>query len=206
MNWKIIVVLVCCLLTSCKKEFKSEAEFYKFWNDKTNGLKKEKIVNDFKITVKYMPVDYLTYNEIKSERSKFNKMMLDSVKSKYQNSRTFLLTIEPINEKKDMDLLFQGATSFEEYKMRINMLNFNPGEYVKINAKDKSHLPVLSTMENAYNIDVKKNLYLVFANENNLLNEPELDFEFNDMIFETGINHFVFQKKDIDNIPSFKFL
>jgi len=153
-----------------------------------------------------MPVDYLTYNEIKSERSKFNKMMLDSVKSKYQNSRTFLLTIEPINEKKDMDLLFQGATSFEEYKMRINMLNFNPGEYVKINAKDKSHLPVLSTMENAYNIDVKKNLYLVFANENNLLNEPELDFEFNDMIFETGINHFVFQKKDIDNIPSFKFL
>lgn len=199
-----LIVGLILLNTGCKKEFRSESDFYKWWNDESNGLKKEKTVNDFKISVRYMPADYLTYNELKG--NSYTIVMADSIRRKYVNSRTFLLTIEPINKKKDIDLLFHGASSFGEYKERISKLNFSPGEYIKIKTGSKEHLPVLSTMENAYNIDVKKSLYLVFANENGLLDEPELDFEFNDLIFDTGINHFVFYKKNLDNIPEFKFL
>ncbi len=202
MKFYITIMVTFLFLNGCKKEFKNERDFYKWWNEQDNGLVKSKTINDFKVTVKFMPPEYLTYNEVKENR----KLNIDTIRKKYFNSRTFLLTIEPVDSRKDVDLLFQGIISLGEYKERVMKLNFSPGDFIKIKTNTREYFPVLSTMENVYNIDVKKNLYLVFSNEDNLLDEPELDFVFNDQIFETGITHFLFQKKNMDNIPEFKFL
>src|SRR5256885_1121145 len=106
--------LICLFLLSCKKEFHNVNEFYKWWNNEANGLTKVKTINDFKLSVRFMPENYLVYNAMKGNRS----LSLDSIKNKYKNSLTFLLTIEPINERKSEDLLFQNAESLEEYKER----------------------------------------------------------------------------------------
>src|SRR5258705_9477775 len=98
----IFCVITITALVGCKKQFTSESEFFKWWNSKSNGLVKEKTVNDFKITVKYVPLEYLLYREQKGS----------NIDYKYKHSRTFLLTIEPIDKKKDTDLLFQDIGSY----------------------------------------------------------------------------------------------
>src|SRR4026207_1812455 len=123
MKTRIIFCLVIMMvLVSCKKQFTSESEFFKWWNSKSNGLIREKIVNEFKITVRYVPMEYLLFRE----RDAWSG---SGIHNKYKYSRTFLLTIEPIDKKKDTDLLLQDIGSYSEYKDRIIQLNFHPKEY-----------------------------------------------------------------------------
>jgi hypothetical protein len=197
-----LLVLFC----SCKKEFKTEKDFFAWLNAPENGLVKTKEIDQFKITVKYLPTSYLAYLETKNNN--YSIEQIDSIKCNYINSKTFLLTIEPVDKRKGTDLLFQDAVSYEQYKQRVLDLNFNAAEFIKIKANGNEYLPVLTNMENAYNIDTKKNITLVFVDEGKskgLFAANELDFTFTDQIFNTGINHFVFSKKDLDNTPSFLF-
>ena len=199
----ILTLFIC----GCSSDFQTEREFYQWWNDSENGLVKEKEINDFKLIVKYMPPEYLAYNELKGKN--FTRSEYDDLYDKYKSSRTFLLSILPADEKSTQDVLYYNLQSVEEYKQRIMEMNFSPGEYISLKTDCGVYKPVLSTMENVYNIDPKRSLYLVFAdNEENqgLLNANELDLVFEDYIFDTGINHFSFNKNKLDNIPVFSFL
>jgi hypothetical protein len=169
-------------------------------------LIKSRLNEDFKITVKYLPPSFQAYNEGKNISGN-RSMIFDSLLNQYKNSRTFYLTIEPKN-KEEGDILFYGIKSVEEFKDRVMKLNFSPGEFITLKSGKDEFKPVLSNMENLYDIHPKKSLYLVFSDQQDkkLLAADELDFEFDDQIFLTGINHFVFRKKDMDNIPPFDFI
>jgi len=205
---KIIYILTLTLfICGCSSDFKTESEFYKWWNDKANGLVKEKEINDFRLIVKYMPAEYLAFNELKGKN--YSKSEYDDLYDKYKSSRTFLLSILPSDEKSTQNVLYYNLENFADYKKRILEMNFSPGDFISLKTDCGIFKPVLSTMENVYNIDAKKSIYLVFAdNEENqgLIDANELDFVFEDYIFETGINHFFFNKNNLDNIPGFNFL
>jgi hypothetical protein len=199
-------LLLLLVLTSCQPGFRNESEFYKWWSDEKNGLVRSKEIDDFKLSVKYMPAHYLVYNELKNIPD-VSSHTYDSLYNHYKSCRTFYLTIEPIDKINSGNILFHGIESIEDFKDRVMKLNFSPGEFISLKTTDKEFKPVLSTMENLYNLDPKRSLYLVFADaDKDLMNAQQYDFEFNDQIFLTGINHFVFSKSDIDNVPPFQFI
>jgi hypothetical protein len=183
------------------KNFEDISEFYRWWNDEENGLVKSRIIHDYRISVKYLPAEYLAYKELNGYE---REMDLGKTIIKYNYSRSFIMTIEPVNERRNRDLLFQDIYSMEQFKERLYKLSFDPGEYIKLSTGEGKYEPVLNAMENLYDISSKKSLYLVFADKKDIM-EDDLVIEFNDLMFETGINKFKFRKRDLDNIPEFSF-
>src|ERR1044071_9002938 len=143
------LILLLLVLSSCQSGFRNESEFYKWWSNDKNGLVRSKEIQDFKLSVKYMPPHYLVYNELKNLPG-ISPHTYDSLYNQYKNYRTFFLTIEPINKTDGENILFKGIESIEDFKERIMKLNFSPGEFISLKTPDKEFKPILSTMENLY--------------------------------------------------------
>ena len=197
------------ILSSCHTPIRDKAAFYAWMNDQNNGLITTKTIQDVVLTVKYLPAEYLAFKDLKSIVNPSQKI-IDSLVEQYRDSRAFLLTIQPNPDyQANGDILYKGVGSYVEYRQRIMDLNFSIEKFISIKADDQTFKPLLSSLENNYGISEKQSVYLLFAdntNQKGLLNAPQLDLVFEDALFGSGINHFKFQKKDLDNIPSIDYL
>jgi len=94
-----------------------------------------------------------------------------------------------------------------EYNERVYQLNFNLKEYLTLVAGGKRFHPVLTKLENIYGLDKRRKAMVVFSPERDsaeLKNHEEYDIIFNDEIFDTGLNHFVFAGNDLNGIPELR--
>ncbi|HET6243903.1 MAG: hypothetical protein H0V01_04455 [Bacteroidetes bacterium] len=176
-------------------------------NNLENGLIKSKSINGIKVTAKYLPPEFLVYKDLKTH-DEFNTFLKDSLMEWYKFNHTFLLNIALDEENKnDMDVMRYGVKNYEEYKEKFISMNFDLTDFISLKIKDKKLSPVLINLENVYGLSKDRNVHLVFTTDEktNYTDFEELDLVYNDEIFETGINHFVFQKKDIESIPLIKF-
>ncbi len=202
-------ILIFCfsmmIFLSCTKQFHSEQEMYEWINDPANGLVKERITGDIKIRAKYLPPEVLVYREL-SRSSDYSQQEKDSLFSYYRHTRTFILEIGTV--KMDEDIMFNKVHAVEEFKQRAEQLNFYIGEYLSLITEQKEYAPSLTNLENTYGMSTSRNIIAVFAPEkekNELMEADKLTLKFDDEIFSTGMNHFVFNKKEINNIPEIKF-
>ena len=213
MKFLINILLSLFFLTffGCKSKLSSEKEFYKYWSDSSNGLFHKKSVNGFELTMKYMPHEYLMFNEIQNKP--IGEKEYEELKKKYANTLSFLMTIAPessTNFSSTDQVEKYNIGSLEEFKDRMLELNFGMKEYIhlKTSAGEKYH-PILATMENVYTLDNKKNIVIVFGDikeGKSILENEKLDVVFEDKMFDTGINHFVFEKENLLNIPELTFI
>ena len=203
-----LLFIVSALLFNCSgmKSFDSPDAMFKWINDPENGLKKGYENNGVKIEVKYLPAEYLSWQQINDEGVDAKKM--DSLTKSNKNSRVFLMTISPGKDASG-DIMYKDLGSVSDFKNRALSMNFDMSAYVEIKANQEVFKPVLASMENTYSTTTNRTIYLVFSDETKdrkLLSSDELDFVFNDELFNTGVNHLVYKKKEIDNIPALAFL
>lgn len=194
-------------LFSCGKEIESMKSFYGWINDPDNGLVKTRTIEGIRLTVKYLPAEFLALRDA-MEETDYSSHVYDSLLGIYRTSHTFLLSIASEKDEHNVDPMYKGLESLPEYKERALTMNFNMDSYVSIRTPSEEYRPVLTSMENTYSLKAQRNIYIVFTDdseENNLMKEQELDFIFNDEIFQTGINHFVFRQKDLANTPTVNF-
>lgn len=210
-RYRIKALIVSLLLFqawnySCtgRKEY-TKKEYSRWINDPTHGLIAERQVNDLKLTVKYLPPEYLASRESQG----LSQSAKDSLTKIYSESKTFLLTIGPSGkEEKKGDLMFRNISNYQQYKERSYAMNFEMEDYVSLSAENEIYRPVLFTLENTYGLEEGRSVYLVFNDEKKgekLNTAKELDIVFNDELFETGLSHFTFSKKDIDRLPHLIF-
>ncbi|MES2730610.1 MAG: hypothetical protein V4714_02640 [Bacteroidota bacterium] len=203
-KFPLLWIAMLATMLACKPEIRTEAELYQWINDPENGFVQTRKVNDLSITVKYLPAAFLAYKEGRNMPRATQKER-DSLLNYYSHSRTFLMTIKPeVASGASGDVIYQGIGNYQEYQQRVMQLNFHLGEYLSLHAGKQLFVPSLSTMENTYGVTELRNFYLVFSDTDahtSLLTENELDFTFQDEIFNTGISHFVFQKKKIEALP-----
>lgn len=189
-------------------EYLDNVEVYLRWlNNPQNGLVRSKTVNGFSLTVKYLPPDYLACREL-ADGKEYSAAYKDSIRSIYNQGMSFLLRIAPDEESHSSDIMFWNARNYQEYKERFLNLNFTISEYIALKTDRGKYNPVLSNLENVYGLTPGRNLQFVFVDEqhpNGLKEAAFFDFIFTDEIFDTGINHFVFSREDINNIPKLIF-
>jgi hypothetical protein len=105
--------------------------------------------------------------------------------------------------------MYRNVSNYTEYAARSMSMNFDMQQYIKLKADEQEYIPVLSSMENVYSIDNKRNVLLVFVpktkTDKKLFTASKLDFVYDDQLFELGINHFLFERKDFDKLPPFPF-
>lgn len=206
-----LLLIVCLGFTSaCKHGKINDATQYLKWiNDEAHGLVKTKYVNGMELKIKYFPPQFSAYMEWK-DMPRYTAHQRDSLVGLYKNNVTFMLSIGPDERKaKGGDIMFQNVSNYKEYAERTHTMNFEMEEFITLEIGDQKYRPVLSSMENVYGLDAKRNIILVFApsekNDSHLKNAEKMDFVYADELFELGVNHFVFNRKDINNIPEFGY-
>ena len=174
--------------------------------DKNNGLIKEKSVGGIQLKVKYLPNDYLVYNEIKNNKQ-LTEDMVDSVRLTYANSLTFMMVLGP-DKNESFDITRVGVASYEEFAQRIEEMNFNMTQYVKLQVNNEAYSPELYQMESTYGLEQSRKFLFVFkakdGKSNRILNS-DVQFVYADEMFNTGINKFKFNSSDVNTIPTFNF-
>ncbi|WP_303423487.1 hypothetical protein [Tamlana sp. 2_MG-2023] len=155
--------------------------------------------------MKYLPPEYLALNEYKKDAGNGDKTVNDYLEL-FNKSRTFLLTIT--HDDENVDASKYGVTNMSDYSQRIKDLSFNIKESLVLKTDSgEKYNPVLTTMENLYEIGNKKSIYIVFSDDyKNVLKSEKLDIVFQDTFLDTGITHFVFKRNKIDNLPHLNFL
>jgi hypothetical protein len=187
----------------------SLSSYLKWLNDEANGLVKIKYVNGMEMKVKYLPAEYLANNEFRHS-GEYSQALKDSILNTYKNSVCFMLTLAPDErEKKGENVMTRSVKNYKEYAERVNDMNFKIEEFVKLKVGTKEYRPVLSSLENVYELNTGRNIMLVFVpdglDKSTLLKADKFDFEYADELFELGTNHFVFAGIDIQKIPAFTF-
>lgn len=190
-------------IVSCNSSIDNFPDYMKYLADKENGLVKEKSTNGVSIKIKYLPLDYLAHKEYKKE----NGISIDSIKKSYENSLTFMMTIGPDKEK-NFDITKVGVSSYEEFALRIEQMNFWMKDYVTLTVGGKEISADMAQMESTYGLEKDRKIVFVFQNKDeqgHSLLTDDLTFTYKDEIFFTGINKFKFNIKDINSIPELTF-
>ena len=198
--------VLCIFLFSCgKTQVNSVAEYSKWINNPSNGLIVTRKINGLKLSVKYLPAEYLEYKEIQDANNNL-KRQLDSLKNEYKNSITFLLTIGPDDDKGNKnDIMFDGIKNYKEYSERLLSLNFEIDKNISLKTGGIELKPVLSALENTYGLSKNRTIVFAFSPTKNekqeIENSKEIDFIYSDDLFQLGCMHFNFSGNDLKNLP-----
>lgn len=204
-----IGILLLLMLVACNKTTVNTYEEYLAWlNDSDNGLTMDKKAGGIIIKVKHLPSNYLAYQDLLHE-SHVNKDIVDSLINNYDKSLTFLLNIGVDGNTKKGDIMYHDVNNYEEYKKKLYNMNFDIEKKISLTINEKEYFPVLAHLENVYGLTESRNIMVVFVpeteNEQSFYDAKEIAFTYDDELFKTGINHFVFKRENINNIPSFIF-
>jgi len=205
-SYYIILISVAVTLMSafgCKKASLQPDEYMNYLDHPENGIKKTREIGGIKISVKYLPSDYLTYNETKDSTHMFSQSKRDSIKNTYGQSSTFLLTLGP-SEGNSFDITRVNVNSMEEFQQRMMAMSFSMDQMVVMQIGDKKIVPSITQMEQLYGLRNKRDIVIVFDVNPEKLLKNDVAFIFKDELFYTGINKFTFKAEDINNIPDLK--
>lgn len=179
-------------------------EYLKWINNTDNGLTKSRIVNELELKVKYLPPDYILYQEI-DEKGYSSQATLDSLRHQLDQSATFLMSISPVkNSKRWNDITMTGLPNYQAFRERKMTLNFDMSEAILLKTDDFDFVPVLSVMEDVYGLKKGRTFIFVFTPKvigSKIFNGKVIDFIYDDEIFNTGINHFRFNINQLENTP-----
>ena len=211
MTQKIKIVIALMLIVNffamCKPSKMTDAkEFMKYLSDDENGLVKDKKIGGIKYKLKYLPEEYLAYNTIIGQND-FNLKQKDSIIKSFNNSITFVLNIGPA-EGEDFDITQLGVSNYEEFAQRIEQMAFKASDWINLKVEETEYKPTIVRMENINALERSRNFIVVFSSEKNSdkdLRRKDMCFVYYDEMFNTGTNKFIFQSKDINNIPQFIF-
>jgi hypothetical protein len=193
-----ITFLLCIsfICFGCNKSLNNPQEILNYIGDKNNGLLQEKKNDDLVFKLKYLPPEYFVHMEKVDEENK------NRVLKEYQNGISFSLVIVPT--EKFGKVLLRGLKNDDELKSRINFLNFQFGTLIEMSDGEKSISPALCILENTYNLNDGLNFLIVFEKDGSNILTKNIDIKFLDLVFDTGIHHFYFNKNDINNVPTIK--
>lgn len=187
-------------------------KFTQWMGDSQNGISKDKYVNGLHIRLKYLPTDYLVYSDLKNILHTDKNFIptvavMDSVKQLYALSMTFVLSIGP--DERDgigADVMLRDVHSYSDFVNRAITLNFEMEKFISLRLGSDIYAPVLTNLENTYGLSTARNIVLVFPRPNqHSVDEEVYEIVWNDMLYTTGIHHFVFSARDIESIPPLSF-
>lgn len=192
---------------SCQPKSITDAPaYFKYLADKSHGLAKEKTIAGITFKVKYLPADYMAYNVVK-ETSGLSQTKKDSIKKTYDNSITFILNIGPA-ENESFDIMKLGINNYAEFAGRVEQMAFEAQDWMSIRSNGMEVKPVIARLENINSLEKSRTFIVVFNSEKNTekdLRNTDMCFTYNDELFNTGTNKFIFKASDIKALPEFKF-
>jgi hypothetical protein len=114
------IVLVALLFNACKPASLGIKEYMAYIDDPSNGLLKTEEIGDFKISVQYRPVEYISVIEVRDADDDLSPAEFSKAMKENENMQFFLLRIAGTLKKEDA--LLSGLSREEEYYERLSHL------------------------------------------------------------------------------------
>lgn len=193
-NSGLILLLALAFVGMCcsqKPAVEDEKAYLRWLNEPNNGYVKEEVGEDLIFSVKRIPNEWSAHEEALKQPNYATAR--DSLLKLYDREITFLLTISPKDESKNV--MFRDITSVPDFKNRVNELNFNFGQYLKLQAGAMEMPPVLVSFENIYEIGGQRSVLIRFLDETedkHFVSAPQLVLVWVDEVFWTGVHRFGF--------------
>ncbi|MEM7161707.1 MAG: hypothetical protein AAF487_04630 [Bacteroidota bacterium] len=206
MKHLIPIFLAFCLLACGEQELSSLNDFESYINDEQNGLTRTKHVNGYFLKWQLLPNSFLEKKEEKQGIQNDSEEDLNRGKSIY-----CLFSIIPDEQDKTQDIVLENTMNVEEFKRKYEELSFYIQEDIRLKTGDGNEIsPVLAHMEPVHQLKKGRTFNLVFAPRNEaefslFEHLDELDFVYDDRLFSLGMNHFVFDKKNLVELPQLTF-
>ena len=207
---KFSILVVFALLSACTgNNIRNYDDYINWLANKENGLLLTKTIGGLDLTASYLPSDFLVYQDI--EVDDMNKPgRIDSLKDLYKKGITIKLSFTPHDKDEPGDLMYSNVQNYGEYRDKILNITFDIERLIKLKTGNKEYKPVLTSFEDTYGLKPGRDVICVFVpankNEDEFYRSEKLDFVFTDEIFNSGINHFVFNRKAINNSESIEFI
>lgn len=187
-----------------QRDIALEPEAYRAWCARAeNGLARSRSVNGLTLTMRYQPPEYLAWQQLR-RRSDRSARMRDSLIKRFSAAKRFLLTIAPDERHGGGDVTMRGVQSYGEFAERVERLNFELRDYITLKTEAGLLTPALAVLEHTQGLRPSRTVNLAFVPDdeyNDFYDSEIYDVTFNDRIFHTGINHFVFRRSDLDAVP-----
>jgi len=194
------------LLISCSNVAATSEDYYTYLEDEDNGVTRTKIISDIRIKTKFLPPEYLCYQELKVSENFVDR---DSVLENYKYNVTFLVSIGPSeNAEEEFDVTKVGISNYDEFKERAMIMTFYMGEFFQLKTDNGTYTPVFCEMENVYGLTYDRKFNIVFTPQNKkdeLISSESMTLVYNDELFNTGLSRYKFNKEDLDEIPEIGF-
>jgi len=203
---KIIIILLLSSMFACERGTPSELEYsgYQKWlSEYKQDFNKSRATSLLTVSGKYLDSDLLAYQEYSNLEEGVN-ISLDSLKSSYQCGLSFKITLKA--NDKTTNLLNYQISDYNDYKERINFLNFKIDQFIQLTDGQNSYKPTLGHFEGYNELSNKLVFNLVFNPESYNCGEfsataGNYKLTFDDPYWNSGINHFTFDTKKLKNIP-----
>ena len=198
------VVYSCNSITSGGKggganKYLPPVDYVKWIQDKDNGIKKEKVIDDIVYEIQYKPYEYIVCMEERKEK------LADSVVKK---------KVEEINDMQYYDLtislnsgsgelLKYGVTAYDQYDKRIKYVSFDMQNDISL-VEDGDTIPCsLFHFERVYDVAPYAKFLLGFAKGKK--DSPQQSvIVFDDKLFNQGLIKMTYSHEEISNIPKLK--
>ncbi len=194
----ILILIVFSLSLSCKRNSLSASDYVQYVKDPRNGLIVDHVAKNFKFSLQYEPLDYLTLKEIRN--TKFSPEIFESTRKQFGNSIYFDFIITTLNQQDD---LLKEKDSIQ-FNKRLNYFSFDFNQKVElIDGIDTLHC-LLHHFERNYGISPENHIALAFENfkhQPGKSTNNELLFIYNDEVLQTGKITISINKKSLFEIP-----
>jgi hypothetical protein len=180
-------------------------DYVNWISSEKKGFVKKKKVNTVTMVSRFMPPAFLAYRDFMNDD--YPVEVYDSIFNSYKCSVTFQFTLQADrNDKRYGNLKYYNIASEEELAGRVRFLNFSAPEFFLVEWNGAKYYPVLSVFEGFDEIENKLSFSLVFQIPDFKCGEPgenfdNVNFVFEDPLWELGVNNFLFQKSVFQNKP-----
>ncbi|MEM7549574.1 MAG: hypothetical protein AAF363_07865 [Bacteroidota bacterium] len=202
-----IVLLIIVVLFGCSKGSKSSLALEEYQNwliEHKEQILKTKGTDFLRISAQYLAADYLAFQDLKLSVGSVSQEALDSLSHEYLQTLSFQVNLEA--SSKENNLLYHKVNGYSEYKQRVNHLNFDLDTFLSLTVNDHRYKPLLGHFEGYHELSNRLIFHVTFKPEEYMNGKfddtiDRLYLTFDDPYWETGINHFTFEREHIEQLP-----
>lgn len=200
---KIFILFFIGILTvSCKQKIETASEYFSWINNTTNGCVIVKDKGKVTFVMKYLHPDYLAYREcVRKEKIEY-----DSLRSIYNQSRTFVFSLKNSDLNGMYDVLYVDANNPQEYNRRLQRIQYDMASSFYIKNGELDVYPKLCATENNYGLSAERQIILVFDQKMCQNGDGKIKICYEDKIFGSGFSEFVFDLENLDDKLRFDFI
>ncbi|MDR3678869.1 MAG: hypothetical protein P4L41_02810 [Flavipsychrobacter sp.] len=198
-----ILVILATLFVHLHKRVGNIQGYNSFLNEERNGCISTKEITGVNVTIKYQPPLYMTLKETEQLKANEIQPSWDSIYKKQTCMTTFLMTIGPDKLKrkdKRHSIMYEGVNDYAEYTQRVLSTNFNMVQQIRLYVNGEERIPVLSLLENVYELSEDRSFVIVFVNNGmKSMKGNDYIFVYDDPFFNIGKVQFHFKGDDLED-------